>query len=104
MIRRPPRSTLFPYTTLFRSRVPAGEVVPVGPRPVLVDRRAAPPFAEGVADRGPRDVHCRATRRVPVPAADRERAGQPRRRELLVDRERHLTALDEAGGEQLAGT
>src|SRR2546427_4342053 len=25
MIRRPPRSTLFPYTTLFRSRVPLGE-------------------------------------------------------------------------------
>src|SRR5256885_16026687 len=24
MIRRPPRSTLFPYTTLFRSRVPQG--------------------------------------------------------------------------------
>src|SRR5258707_295415 len=24
MIRRPPRSTLFPYTTLFRSRTPAG--------------------------------------------------------------------------------
>src|SRR5258706_12174339 len=24
MIRRPPRSTLFPYTTLFRSPVPAG--------------------------------------------------------------------------------
>src|SRR3712207_6952533 len=24
MIRRPPRSTLFPYTTLFRSRCPAG--------------------------------------------------------------------------------
>src|SRR2546430_7398628 len=24
MIRRPPRSTLFPYTTLFRSRFPAG--------------------------------------------------------------------------------
>src|SRR2546426_6862296 len=23
MIRRPPRSTLFPYTTLFRSRLPA---------------------------------------------------------------------------------
>src|SRR3712207_6960251 len=28
MIRRPPRSTLFPYTTLFRSeRVPAGRMV-----------------------------------------------------------------------------
>src|SRR3712207_6885202 len=25
MIRRPPRSTLFPYTTLFRSRVPHAE-------------------------------------------------------------------------------
>src|SRR5258706_6222268 len=25
MIRRPPRSTLFPYTTLFRSRVPGHE-------------------------------------------------------------------------------
>src|SRR3989441_12141086 len=27
MIRRPPRSTLFPYTTLFRSRADAGEHV-----------------------------------------------------------------------------
>src|SRR5256884_1790275 len=27
MIRRPPRSTLFPYTTLFRSRVTATECV-----------------------------------------------------------------------------
>src|SRR5437762_13524058 len=27
-LRRPPRSTLFPYTTLFRSRAPGG-----GPRP-----------------------------------------------------------------------
>src|SRR2546430_7734166 len=26
MIRRPPRSTLFPYTTLFRSRVPAASL------------------------------------------------------------------------------
>src|SRR5437773_9778262 len=28
MIRRPPRSTLFPYTTLFRSRPEPGEEVP----------------------------------------------------------------------------
>src|SRR3712207_7668631 len=28
MIRRPPRSTLFPYTTLFRSRQPAQQDVP----------------------------------------------------------------------------
>src|SRR5256885_2396121 len=26
MIRRPPRSTLFPYTTLFRSHVKSGEI------------------------------------------------------------------------------
>src|SRR3712207_7034858 len=30
MIRRPPRSTLFPYTTLFRSRAPG-----VGPRDLV---------------------------------------------------------------------
>src|SRR3712207_8672549 len=29
MIRRPPRSTLFPYTTLFRSRPPRRHLVPV---------------------------------------------------------------------------
>src|SRR3712207_8641385 len=28
MIRRPPRSTLFPYTTLFRSRVSRDKVIP----------------------------------------------------------------------------
>src|SRR5258708_27585154 len=28
MIRRPPRSTLFPYTTLFRSRAAAGAGLP----------------------------------------------------------------------------
>src|SRR5260370_25272786 len=28
MIRRPPRSTLFPYTTLFRSRTRSGERIP----------------------------------------------------------------------------
>src|SRR3989441_3828575 len=29
MIRRPPRSTLFPYTTLFRSQFEAGRAIPV---------------------------------------------------------------------------
>src|SRR5258707_4957894 len=32
MIRRPPRSTLFPYTTLFRSS-PPGATTTVGPQP-----------------------------------------------------------------------
>src|SRR5438105_11197853 len=31
MIRRPPRSTLFPYTTLFRSRARPGAARPPGP-------------------------------------------------------------------------
>src|SRR5947209_17639969 len=34
MIRRPPRSTLFPYTTLFRSGEQAGGVEPRGAEPV----------------------------------------------------------------------
>src|SRR3712207_8177949 len=49
MIRRPPRSTLFPYTTLFRSlesgdeptkiAPPAAAPAPVFPAPVRLERR-----------------------------------------------------------------
>src|SRR3712207_7111483 len=41
MIRRPPRSTLFPYTTLFRSRVGESQVFEraVGPGPHHGERR-----------------------------------------------------------------
>src|SRR2546425_8725787 len=35
MIRRPPRSTLFPYTTLFRSHHHRHVVIDEGDRPVL---------------------------------------------------------------------
>src|SRR5438067_5681038 len=44
MIRRPPRSTLFPYTTLFRSRdqwAAGGHVCPVGPHRECDNRRSA---------------------------------------------------------------
>src|SRR5947199_4888211 len=34
MIRRPPRSTLFPYTTLFRSGFTFGRIVGGGPVPI----------------------------------------------------------------------
>src|SRR3712207_7080819 len=44
MIRRPPRSTLFPYTTLFRSRHP--------PRPA----RRGPRGLRAVPEEGERDV------------------------------------------------
>src|SRR3712207_8436560 len=47
MIRRPPRSTLFPYTTLFRSRVDVGLRGPaVGERGELRANR----FEVGLAD------------------------------------------------------
>src|SRR3712207_9018148 len=36
MIRRPPRSTLFPYTTLFRSRNPASPVTLSSCHPVIL--------------------------------------------------------------------
>src|SRR5260370_17649706 len=45
MIRRPPRSTLFPYTTLFRSR---SECPAVSPDPV--GRSRAPPRGDWAAD------------------------------------------------------
>src|SRR5256886_8536081 len=43
MIRRPPRSTLFPYTTLFRSPEPALDLrlVRGGPRPHAAPARGA---------------------------------------------------------------
>src|SRR5258708_31701324 len=47
MIRRPPRSTLFPYTTLFRSREAADDDVghrmsPTGAAPGLLENGAHP--------------------------------------------------------------
>src|SRR3712207_6885771 len=41
MIRRPPRSTLFPYTTLFRSPARGLASVPAACRPLPRRRRAA---------------------------------------------------------------
>src|SRR3989449_7088708 len=59
MIRRPPRSTLFPYTTLFRSRRPAPHL-----RPVLAGGLRA--HAHGRAlRRRPRARHLQVDRRSP---------------------------------------
>src|SRR3712207_8723392 len=49
MIRRPPRSTLFPYTTLFRSHPSvAGEVEAAGDRRRRVERPLGPGQVERV--------------------------------------------------------
>src|SRR2546430_4149216 len=53
MIRRPPRSTLFPYTTLFRSRLPGARAhLPRGStRSAARDLRAAPGRDDGAVRR-----------------------------------------------------
>src|SRR3712207_8959504 len=66
MIRRPPRSTLFPYTTLFRSRLAQSQRLLAGPGEV----RPPPP------------------RRRPGDEAERQRAavGDPARAGARLDR------------------
>src|SRR2546428_3976532 len=69
MIRRPPRSTLFPYTTLFRSRpaAPTMVILSVGIRPVLT----AVPSDSGASDSG--SLKIRKTHTAYAPAAPRIR-------------------------------
>src|SRR2546430_11369378 len=77
MIRRPPRSTLFPYTTLFRSR-----------RRQVADGRPYQPAARGVDLRQPRaDVGGSDVARVV--------AGRPERRQHQRDgrSEEHTSEL-----------
>src|SRR3712207_9288039 len=52
MIRRPPRSTLFPYTTLFRSGTHAGLGRLLGERAVRVDGDPDLPTTADVAGHG----------------------------------------------------
>src|SRR3989442_8601556 len=55
MIRRPPRSTLFPYTTLFRS--------PIVPAPITATRFTPSPLSPlPCRERGTRVVAVRASR------------------------------------------
>src|SRR3712207_7711221 len=53
MIRRPPRSTLFPYTTLFRStKIPPGSNQIVVPKDTLAQTIAIQPCVEGQKQTG----------------------------------------------------
>src|SRR5256885_8500879 len=60
MIRRPPRSTLFPYTTLFRSQHDGLEPHPVHHRPDLLEPRRPPVATHGPV--GPAPVDRKSTR------------------------------------------
>src|SRR2546422_8324386 len=63
MIRRPPRSTLFPYTTLFRSIFGAGELICAGnvPREELLEVAPCDFFSRG-ADVGAISIKAAAPR------------------------------------------
>src|SRR5258708_31738610 len=59
MIRRPPRSTLFPYTTLFRSELDAGARVKVGSQDLRLEHDAprALPSLPGLVATGRSEEH-----------------------------------------------
>src|SRR5690349_22305645 len=60
MIRRPPRSTLFPYTTLFRSHRSAGRRGAPGRRPPQREPTAHPRSEEHTSElQSRRDLVCR---------------------------------------------
>src|SRR2546422_3860205 len=52
MIRRPPRSTLFPYTTLSRSRAPPAALFRPGPRRLPAERSLGRSLQDPTGDRG----------------------------------------------------
>src|SRR5256884_4725252 len=88
MIRRPPRSTLFPYTTLFRSARPHGRLRDRLPRRPAAPRPDAPPAARA-EDRHQRGRH--EPRRV-------RREGAPDSREGRSGKDRKSTRLNSSHG------
>src|SRR5258707_9130820 len=83
MIRRPPRSTLFPYTTLFRSVRVIGQLV-IGKRAAGDDVRAHAPPSTREARRAP----VLARRELPALGRDRseEHTSELQSRQYLVCR------------------
>src|SRR5256886_2151142 len=79
MIRRPPRSTLFPYTTLFRSRAPRHQAPPRSGRAVHRCRARRPGGGGARRGEGARGVPARRGRRRRDPA--RRTGGDRCRRE-----------------------
>src|SRR3712207_8593906 len=90
MIRRPPRSTLFPYTTLFRSDQGRGgaAAVPLGraageARAVQAGQR---PAGDGQGDRGPGQPADRPGDGEPRLARSEEHTSELQSRQYLVCR------------------
>src|SRR3712207_8770431 len=81
MIRRPPRSTLFPYTTLFRSGGDPGREVPAG-----VHRRAQRSGSGRVGSRQGAYVGRRVEGEVHVRVRSEEHTSELQSRQYLVCR------------------
>src|SRR3712207_8736354 len=77
MIRRPPRSTLFPYTTLFRS-LDAEELSTVSWDLVVAD--------EAQHVKNPQSDTAKALRRIPAHARSEEHTSELQSRQYLVCR------------------
>src|SRR2546425_11863119 len=88
MIRRPPRSTLFPYTTLFRSLV--RDRLREGPRPPHPEGRAAGQVLDRVGERG---------ERARVDDADGDHERHPARHSRRGERGARALAAEVAAGE-----
>src|SRR3712207_7689048 len=82
MIRRPPRSTLFPFTTLFRSP-PSRR--PPRPRPARGRTPASPPRARSPRHRGSRSSRTRTSDR-PSRCRSEEHTSELQSRQYLVCR------------------
>src|SRR5256886_17179489 len=80
MIRRPPRSTLFPYTTLFRSKV----------REILAARRAASRALAGDLRQAQRDLSDKLL--APGPLKDADLQPQLQRIAQLLEQRLHESA------------
>src|SRR3712207_7260415 len=92
MIRRPPRSTLFPYTTLFRSQpypAPEREFPRIHNRRSSWIRRLAPVLCAPPTHRGPNLLwvyeEVRIARRVPISRSE-EHTSELQSRQYLVCR------------------
>src|SRR5205823_14102406 len=81
IIRRPPRSPLFPYTTLFRSHATRDAIGELG---------AAPPILFPVVTDGAADVVTTYRMLAPGPHA-----------ELLIDRQGYVRAIWSAGSDAI---
>src|SRR3712207_7102051 len=82
MIRRPPRSTLFPYTTLFRSLLGAGALGEVG----VLQVRAAQERARRARHRLQRLVPQRRVVHAGLPRRSEEHTSELQSRQYLVCR------------------